>query len=458
MKKISIIGLGYVGSAMAIVLADAKNKKKNLFDVTGLDTNTTFGLDRINKLNNYKFPFKTNDKQIYQKLNSIKKSKNLKAKIFNSKTIQESSIILISTNFDFSKNKMKMLENIKVYANDFREIIKNVKKKTLIVMESTLPPGFIENIILPIFKTELKKRKIDFKSVYLGYSYERVTPGRNYLNSIINGYRVYSGINKASKRECKNFLKKIINFTKYPLTELENITATEIAKTMENSFRAVNIAFIEEWTILCEKLNINLKKIVDTIKQRPTHKNMMYPGFGVGGYCLTKDPLLPDSSAKLIIKNKNLKFQFSKLAIKTNNSMPLRLFEIIKLNLKNKLSNKKILLCGAAYKEEVDDTRNSPSLVLYKKLINKKASIDVYDPLVDYWNEAKIEVLKKIPNLKLYDVIIFATKHENYKKISFKKKFSKQVFFDLNNVLINKQIIDARKNKINLFIVGKGLV
>ena len=112
-------------------------------------------------------------------------------------------------------------------------------------------------------------------------------------------------------------------------------------------------------------------------------------------YCLTKDPLLPDSLAKLIIKNKNLKFQFSKLAIKTNNSMPLRLFEIIKLNLKNKLSNKKILLCGAAYKEEVDDTRNSPSLVLYKKLINKKASIDVYDPLVDYWSEAKIEVLKK---------------------------------------------------------------
>ena len=110
MKKISIIGLGYVGSAMAIVLADAKNKKKKLFDVIGLDTNTTFGLDRINKLNNYKFPFKTNDKQIYQKLNRIKKSKNLKAKIFNSETIQESSIILISTNFDFSKNKMKMLK------------------------------------------------------------------------------------------------------------------------------------------------------------------------------------------------------------------------------------------------------------------------------------------------------------------------------------------------------------
>ena len=209
-----------------------------------------------------------------------------------------------------------------------------------------MPPGFIDNILLPIFKVELKKRKIEYNSVYLSYSYERVTPGKNYINSIINGYRVYSGINKNSKKECRNFLEKIINSNKYPLTELENITAAEIAKTMENSYRAVNIAFIEEWTILSEKLNINLKKIIDTIKLRPTHRNMMYPGFGVGGYCLTKDPLLPESSAKYIFKNKNLKFKFSKLAIKTNNSMPIRSFKLINSNLKNRINNKKILLKG----------------------------------------------------------------------------------------------------------------
>ena len=458
MKKISVVGLGYVGSAMAIVLADARNKKKIFFDVTGLDLKTQTGLARINKLNSCQFPFKTKDKQIYNKLKKIKKQKNLKAKIFNPKTIQESSVILISTNFDFSKNKIKMIKNIRKYAENFRQIIKNVKKKTLIVLESTLPPGFIDNILLPIFKVELKKRKIEYNSVYLSYSYERVTPGKNYINSIINGYRVYSGINKNSKKECRNFLEKIINSNKYPLTELENITAAEIAKTMENSYRAVNIAFIEEWTILSEKLNINLKKIIDTIKLRPTHRNMMYPGFGVGGYCLTKDPLLPESSAKYIFKNKNLKFKFSKLAIKTNNSMPIRSFKLINSNLKNRINNKKILLCGVAYKNEVDDTRNSPSFILYKKLKQKKVNIDVHDPLVQYWSEAKINVLKKIPNFKIYDIVIFATNHEIYKKIPFKKNFSRQIFFDLNNVLTNKQINDAKKNKNNLFIIGNGLI
>ena len=281
-----------------------------------------------------------------------------------------------------------------------------------------MPPGFIDNILLQIFKAELKKRKIEYNSVYLGYSYERVTPGKNYINSIINGYRVYSGINKNSKKECRNFLKKIINSNKYPLTELENITAAEIAKTMENSYRAVNIAFIEEWTILSEKLNINLKKIIDTIKLRPTHRNMMYPGFGVGGYCLTKDPLLPEFISKIIFKNKNLKFKFSKLAIKTNNSMPIRSFKLINSNLKNKLIIKKYYYVVWHIKMKLM-IQGILQAILYKKLKQKKVNIDVHDPLVQYWSEAKINVLKKIPNFKIYDIVIFATNHEIYKKISF---------------------------------------
>ena len=100
-----------------------------------------------------------------------------------------------------------MIKNIRKYAENFRQIIKNVKKKTLIVLESTLPARFIDNILLPIFKVELKKRKIEYNSVYLSYSYERVTPGKNYINSIINGYRVYSGINKNSKKSVETFKK-----------------------------------------------------------------------------------------------------------------------------------------------------------------------------------------------------------------------------------------------------------
>ena len=145
-------------------------------------------------------------------------------------------------------------------------------------------------------------------------------------------------------------------------------------------------------------------------------------------------------------------------SIKTNNLMPNRSFNIIKLKLQNKFRNKKILLCGAAYKDEVDDTRNSPSLILYKKLRKNKAKIDVHDPLVEYWIEAKTQVINKLPNFINYDVIIFATKHLFYKSISLRKTFSKQIFFDLNKVLSEKQIQDAHKKNTQLFIIGKGFV
>lgn len=458
MIKLSVIGLGYVGSAMAVILASARNKKENVFDVTGFDLSTKKGIFRINKLNNNEFPFKTNDLQIKKKLEIIKKKNNLRAKIFNSKFINDSSIILISTHFDYSENKNKMKKSFQRYSENFREIVKNVKKKSLIIIESTLPPGFIDKILFPIFKSELKKRKIDYNSVYLGYSYERVTPGKNYLDSIVNSWRVYSGINKESKKKCKSFLEKIINTKKYPLTELENITAAEIAKTMENSYRATNIAFIEEWSILSEKVNVDLNKIIDAIKLRPTHKNMMYPGIGVGGYCLTKDPLLPKASADLIFKDKKLKFKFSEEAVKTNSSMPLRSFDIVKKEIKNKFLNKKVLICGAAYKDDVDDTRNSPSFCFYKKLKKYKTKIDIHDPFVEFWEEANIKVMRNLPDFSYYNIIVFATKHGVYRKISFKKKFYKQIFFDFNNVLSKKQILEAKLKKNNLFLIGNGLI
>jgi UDP-N-acetyl-D-glucosamine dehydrogenase len=458
MINISVVGLGYVGSAMSIILADTKNKRKNIFNVTGLDLDSKIGLERINRINTSKFPFKTSDVQIEKKLNRIKKIGNLKAKVFNLESIKNSSIILVSINFDFSKDKIKIKKNFKNYKNTFKQIVQTVKENTLIVIESTLPPGFINNILLPVFNYELEKRNVDKKLVHLAYSYERVTPGKNYIDSISNGWRVYSAINEVSKTKCRKFLEKIINTKDYPLTELENITAAEAAKTLENSYRAINIALIEEWTIFAETIGINLNKIIDAIKLRPTHNNMMFPGLGVGGYCLTKDPLLPSTSADFIFKNKKLKFNFSELAIKTNNLMPNRSFNIIKLKLQNKFRNKKILLCGAAYKDEVDDTRNSPSLILYKKLRKNKAKIDVHDPLVEYWIEAKTQVINKLPNFINYDVIIFATKHLFYKSISLRKTFSKQIFFDLNKVLSEKQIQDAHKKNTQLFIIGKGFV
>ena len=113
-------------------------------------------------------------------------------------------------------------------------------------------------------------------------------PGPDYLDSILNNWRVYSGHTNKSEALCEEFLSTIINTNKYPLTKLSSLTSSEMAKIMENSYRAVNIAFIEEWARFSEKIGTNSFEIINAIRKRPTHNNIRQPGFGVGGYCLTK--------------------------------------------------------------------------------------------------------------------------------------------------------------------------
>ncbi len=218
----------------------------------------------------------------------------------------------------------------------------------------------------------------------------------------------------------------------------------------------MNIAFIDEWTIFAEKLNINLNIILDAIKLRPTHSNIRYPGLGVGGYCLTKDPLLPQISSKLFFKNVKNKFLFSSEAVKINNLMPIRLAKIIFNELK-KINKRKVLFCGVSYKEDVDDTRDSPSLILYNYIKKFRKDIVFQDSLVEHWKEIKQNTIKKISNLDKYNLIIFNVKDKYYQKLNFKRISGKKVIFDLNNVLSKKQIHDIKKNKKNkFFLVGKG--
>ena len=130
-----------------------------------------------------------------------------------------------------------------------------------------MPPGTCQKIILPRFKRNLLKRKIKFNDIYFAYSYERVTPGSNYIKSITSFPRCYSGINEISKKKCRNFLLEILKKREL-LTEFKTITECETAKILENSYRATNIAFIDEWTKISEKLNIDLLRIIHGIKKK----------------------------------------------------------------------------------------------------------------------------------------------------------------------------------------------
>ena len=205
---------------------------------------------------------------------------------------------------------------------------KKVEANTKIIIESTLLPGTSEKILYPILKYQFKKRNINNKKLTYGYSYERIMTGRNYLNSITDNYKSISGINRTSINYILKFYKSFINYKKFPITIFKKITECETAKIMENSYRAANISFIDEWNKFSYKNRLNLKSIINSIKLRDTHSNMMRPGIGVGGYCLTKDPSFASTSSQKIMKNK-INFPVSNLALKINNQMPNFCFKFI---------------------------------------------------------------------------------------------------------------------------------
>ena len=454
---ICVQGLGYVGSAMCVAIAMAKKNFKNKnFKVIGVDLPTVQGKKIINKINNGIFPFRSNDGRLKLEIKKCTKSGILNA-TESTEVFKKANIIIVSINCDLKKRNGKLEVDLEKFKKSIAEVIEKVGENTLIIVQSTVPPGTCKKLIKLIVKNIFLKRKLNPKKIYIAHSYERVTPGKNYLDSIINNNMVYSGINKESADKCENFLKRIINVKKYPLSRLQDTNSSELGKLMENSYRAVNIAFIDEWNRLGDKLNVNLFDIINTIKKRPTHNNLKDPGLGVGGYCLTKDPLMAKLGAKQIW-GINQKFDFSSMAVEVNKSMPFFVIEKIKNYFNNKLKNIKILLLGITYKEDIEDTRNSPSELFFKKMLSMKAKVSVHDPLVDFWKEQNIKVIKSIPDISKFNLVVFAVKHINYKKINFKNWKNKNKNFlilDANNVLSNKQRKIIKKKNFNLISIGR---
>lgn len=452
MKKISIIGLGFVGMPTFLTLSNIKNKSKYTYEVEGIEKADSKG-ERIKRyFNEKKNWIPTKDKIFKNYFDIASKRKDVYINT-NLNSIFKSKIVIVSVNFDFQSLNNNYFDNLKRLSKD---IASRIKKNTLVIFETTLPPGATDKIIIPEFKKSLKKRKMKIDDIYLCYSFERVMPGENYINSIISNYRCFSGINDSSKNSCKKFLKSFIKHKRFKLTEFDKIIECETAKILENSYRASNIAFIDEWTKASKTLKINLNKVIEAIKLRPTHSNMMWPGLGVGGYCLTKDPSFIQFSFKNFFKKKNT-FPIIRNTLNINNKMVNTSFELIKDH--TSLNNKNILICGISYKENTSDLRFSPSLQLIEILKNKNSKISIFDP----YHNTGIGNLKKFKFIKTlnkrYDIIIFCVNHKEFKKINFlKSKLSKQVIiFDLNRVLTIKQKKSLIKKKIKFHQIGNYL-
>ena len=454
LQKIVVQGLGYVGAATMAAISLAMNEgNKPKYKIIGLDLNSKLGRNRINLLNKGFFPFKSSDKKMLKAIKKASKEERLFA-TYDTICLKDAYAVIVNIPLDINFKNNEPYVNFTTFKKAIETIAKNISQTCLVLVETTVPPGTCEKVIMPILEKIFIRRNLDKNKIRLAHSYERVMPGPQYIDSIINNWRVYSANNKKAENFCKRFLQSFLNTSDFPLTKLSSMTSSETAKIMENSYRSTNIAFIEEWARFSEKIGINCYEVIEAIRKRPTHNNIRVPGFGVGGYCLTKDPYFGKVSAVQLFKNKNLKFPFSEKGLKTNRAMRLENLKLLKVHI-NSLK-KKILVLGAAYRSEVDDLRNTPSEVFIDELIKNKANVFVHDPYVKVWKNYNI--LNKFPISNRFEIIILAVAHNFYRKLNFLKWLNKnnKIVLDANNIIkekIRKELI-SRGNTI--ITTGRG--
>ena len=455
---VCVQGLGFVGSATAIAIANSLDiNSESHFNVIGVDLPNEQGVKKVESINQGILYFNVKDDKLKEKLKEANDRRNLFATT-DSKAYSTASIIVITLPLDLVYNEGIPDVDYTDLVRGIYTISAHMKPDAQIIVSTTVPTGTCEKIIIPEIKKNLKKRgHIDDKFMF-SYSYERVTPGTHYYDSIVNSCRVYAGINELSANACESFLKKVINTELFPLFRLESIEAAETAKLLENSYRAVNIAFIEEWRIFSEFVNIDLFKIIEAIQMRETHSNMRWPGFGVGGYCLTKDPLFAQISCNKHFQSDEINFPFSVKAVEVNNEVPLLVFRKLKTILGGAVEKKNILLCGISYRSGIGDTRNSPSYIFYVNAKDSGADVICHDPFLSYWPELGVRVYRTLPDINEIDVIVFGVQHDEYKKINFNKWLGKKqlIIFDANNVLTKKQVDSLRNLNIMLHCWGRG--
>ena len=408
-RAVAVIGLGYVGLPVACLCVEKG------MDVYGADIDK----DKLSSINNGISPIK--DPYLKEEVKKIKGKINLTDNI--AEAAKNSSITVVCVPTPVDENHLPDLTALK---NACEDIAKGIKKDALIVIESTISPGTTEEIVHPI----LTKSNVNF---YLAHCPERIDPG-NKKFTIKNLPRVVAGINKESTRKAAEFYRSIINAD---VVELSSVKAAEATKIMENTFRDVNIAFVNEMAKSFDKAGIDITEAIKGASTKPFGFVPHYPGAGVGGHCIAVDPYY------LISKAKQLGFnhKFLSLAREINESMPSYTIELLEQELKkiNKnLENAKVGVLGLAYKANVDDIRESPALKVIDILKNKKTDVSVFDPYVKKQSNAKDlnELLEKS------DYLILVTDHKEFKEMGLDrlKRNNIKIVIDGRNCLDKEKI------------------
>jgi nucleotide sugar dehydrogenase len=461
-KIVAVQGLGFVGAVMSLVVANALTDE---YAVIGIDLANDRSFWKIQSINEGIFPVVADDPKIELFFRRAIAKGNLYA-TFDPYAYSKADIIVVDINLDVEKIPAGNgeFEDYDIDPGPFRGAITSIgshcKEDVLVLVETTVPPGTCQKIVLPALADSLAKRGLSADRIKVGHSYERVMPGPKYIDSIQNFYRVFAGVNEESAAATERFLKTIIRTDEYPLTRLGSTNATEMAKVLENSFRAMNIAFMVEWSRFAEEAGVNLYEVVNAIRMRPTHKNIMLPGIGVGGYCLTKDPLLA-SWARMNLFESNDGLSQSEKGVRINDKMPVYAFEFMKRQYPKSLNGRKILLLGVSYLNDVGDTRYTPVGGLYDKLLESGAVIRLHDPHVVFWEEKQLAVDNDLGHVLLdnYDIVIISTGHREYRNNDWllKELLEKQPCFIYDTIgVLNDDRIRVLSERHTVKVLGRG--
>ncbi len=435
MKKLVVVGMGYVGIPAAALFADVGK-----YEVIGIQRRSERSGWKIDFINEGKNPIGGNEPGLDDLIKRVVLEKKTFRVSDDYSIMGDADYILIDVQTPTDENHVPQYLSLRSVAKIAGEQLRTSSKKPLVVIESTVAPGTTTNIVLPILEKESGK-KLD-EGFYLAFAYERVMVGR-LLHNITNLARIVGGTSEKSTVIGMDLYKAIV---KAPIFSTDSLTA-EVTKVVENTYRDVNIAFANEVALICESLGIDayeVRKLVNTLPNDPSnpdanpYRNLHFPGAGVGGHCLPKDPWLllwglknygdfPVES-NVIVSSRNI-----------NTYMPEHMVTLLKRGLSKlsvELKDAKIAVLGYAFLENSDDTRNTPSKDVIELLLKEGADVQLHEPFVRDLEPTPVEI-----NRDLYDTLydadafILVTKHKEYFDLDLEKTKA---------VMKNTLVVDGR--------------
>ena len=391
-----VMGLGFVGAVMAAIVADTKGAKgTNTKFVIGCQRPSVRSFWKIPMINRGVAPVKAEDPEVDILIERcVNQSKTLVA-TFNSDCLQFADCVVVDVQCDFAKKELGNMRSgeadMAALEDTMRTIGKKIRPECLVLIETTVAPGTTEFVAWPILKKEFARRGMN-ETPLLAHSFERVMPGKQYVASIRDFWRVCSGCEPVARARVEKFLREVLNTNDFPLTVMDRPIESETTKIVENSYRATILAYLNEWSLFAERNGVDLIKVIKAIRMRPTHSNMIFPGPGIGGYCLPKDGGLGYWAYEHILgfEDGDKIFRITPTAIDINDTRALHVAELTRDALRNMgryIAGATVLLCGASYRQDVGDTRYSGSELVVRKLTEMSAGIRVHDPYVDHWYE-----------------------------------------------------------------------